>query len=173
MANTLLHPLTLVGLFLLLTFGVHCAEEKDPMLAAESGNYLTGVKYEPETSSYLDLLQARSSSAVKTHSPVAASSSSFFKKPSITFDSSESGEVYKKAASEYWANEVPSQIDSLEEADYGQQGQGYLSPQGGYLKGKEIAISPDHKPITLHYRTHAQPIMVHQTRIPGRCRWCN
>ncbi|KAH9413095.1 hypothetical protein DERP_006781 [Dermatophagoides pteronyssinus] len=36
-----------------------------------------------------------------------------------------------------------------------------------YLKGKDINVMPDHKPITLHYRTHAQPIVVHQTRLPG------
>lgn len=53
---------------------------------------------------------------------------------------------------------------------YGHGG-GYHSKHdmSGYMRGKEITITPDHKPITLHYRTHSQPIMVHQTRIPGTC----
>ena len=58
----------------------------------------------------------------------------------------------------------------------GSAGYGYGGDMGGYadmggyggiLKGKEIVMTPKHKPITLHYRTHAQPIVIHQTRIPG------
>ncbi|KAI2806389.1 hypothetical protein BLOT_008345 [Blomia tropicalis] len=46
-------------------------------------------------------------------------------------------------------------------------GHDYLE-QEGYVKGKEISITPEpNKPITLHYRTHSQPITIHQTRIPG------
>ena len=68
---------------------------------------------------------------------------------------------------------MPDHGESLEDQSnygYGQQSHGYLAGGGsamGYQKGKEISVTPDHKPITLHYRTHSQPIMVHQTRIPG------
>ena len=153
------------------------------MLAAESSNYMTGVRYsnEPAISNYLDLLKRSASStslsAAKLSPSPRASASAFFSKPSGTLDSAESGEIYKKAASEYaWNNELPDQGESLEDqSDYGFGGQshgGMLNSYGGgmgYQKGKAISITPDHKPITLHYRTHSQPIMVHQTRIPGRC----
>lgn len=146
----------LVGVVVLCGASVHGREDKDPMMAAES-------------SSYLDLLRARSSlSPAKVPTPTSAgSASSYFTKPAITY--SEPDEVYKKAASEYWNSEMASPGEALEEDyGYGQQAAGgYLSPQGGYQKGKEISVTPDHKPITLHYRTHSQPIMVHQTRIPG------
>lgn len=46
--------------------------------------------------------------------------------------------------------------------------QDYYSPEAGYNKGQEISMKPSHKPITIHYRTHSQPISVQQTRIPGK-----
>ncbi|OTF71386.1 hypothetical protein BLA29_014241 [Euroglyphus maynei] len=53
--------------------------------------------------------------------------------------------------------------NSIQQADYlmTSVNQAYLN------KGKDINVMPNHKPITLHYRTHAQPIVVHQTRLPG------
>lgn len=189
----------LLGVVLnLLALAVHCkSSQPDPMLAEESSPaYSTGVRYSNEApmffpKNYFQLVKRSASSPLLSQMshPQGASSMSFLTKsvPTTNLDSSESGEVYKKSASEYWGNEVAAggHGDSLEDqSSYGGGGHGgyglsqqshggYMPSYGGmgYTKGKEIAIKPDHKPITLHYRTHAQPIMVHQTRIPGTSKY--
>ena len=182
MPNTLLRAtyfaVTLIS-STLYVLSVHCVNDKHPTNTADSRSYLSGIRFEPKPSnsrsSFLDLFgtQVRSD-LVKTPSPISVTPESILKKSLITLDSAPTEEIYKKAASEYWSNEVSNQDLSQEdqsEYGYGQHNQqshnGYLTPQSSYEKGKEISITPNHKPITLHYRTHSQPIMVHQTRIPG------
>lgn len=123
-----------------------------------------------------------SSPAASPSSSSAASSVPYYRRPlnyaATSSSSNNVRDVYKKAASDYYEHEMPAPYGhgggggGDDDGGYGEamnSGHGGYSGQEehGYHRGQEISITPDHKPITLHYRTHSQPIVVHQTRIPG------
>lgn len=98
--------------------------------------------------------------------------------------SDDDGDIFlKQSSQEYWhKEEMPSMyhgnayssdpymnMNHISDNGYGSAGHEYMSFNQGYLNGKDIDVMPKHKPITLHYRTHAQPIVVHQMRLPGEC----
>nr|XP_027204255.1 uncharacterized protein LOC113797980 [Dermatophagoides pteronyssinus] len=135
--------------------------DKDEMIAEESERYYSPLRY--------------SSPAAQQSSSQSSSGSS----SSSSSNSRNGGDIYKKSASEYWPQMTDDHssmmqdpysdnspfypmTNSIQQADYLM-----TSVNQAYLKGKDINVMPDHKPITLHYRTHAQPIVVHQTRLPG------
>lgn len=162
--------------------------DKDEMIIAEeSKRFYSSLRYPPSSSSSSSTTPQQSSL-----SPSSAASS-----PSTSSSSSalslknhrNNDEIFKKSASEYWpqselpmltnnehhshssmiqdhySDDTPFQPlrNSMQQADYLM-----TSVNQAYLKGKDINVMPEHnKPITLHYRTHAQPIVVHQTRLPG------
>lgn len=172
---------------------------KETMLMAESndGNRYTITRYTSDgrdahtnEQNLLNMFRGKSSiTSLPIASPLSSSSSSvpYYRRP-LNYVKDNTKDVYKKAASDYWEQEMPASYghgeggasinedvyggNNMDGGEYGGGHGGYIQEgHGGYHRGKEISITPDHKPITLHYRTHSQPIIVHQTRIPGECQF--
>lgn len=182
MHNTVMKWWPLVTLALAIV--VQAEKLEDPMLAEESvmlDRYAYSSKHQIPKS-FMTYMQQKTSPAA---SPMVATSLSapepFHRKYSV-----EPTDFYKRSASEYYNSAsgpmddgYHGMFDSYQSPNHlpppppqvypmSSSGGGYGDDPGGYSKGKEITVAPDHKPITLHYRTHAQPIVVHQTRIPGK-----
>lgn len=145
--------------------------DNDPMIAEEDHNMISRISYQSDTPQPTKSTMYSYLNQPSAHVSFVTDSDSLLrdKKHSLTDDE------FKKSASEYYHSEMPGSINIGHEGEYRIQhptsGYDQAPSYHGYNKGKEIMIKPDHKPITLHYRTQSQPIVVHQTRIPGKRNW--